>query len=1550
MAFKIFDKSNTLRTILHEGDNSSQQVGVKEDDVISISMTAYECVRLEPGDWLEFLGLKYWLVEAYTPKEISTVEWQYEVKFYGPQSIIKNALMLSSENVPLQAYTAPAREQLAMVVKNLNRWMGTTDWKVGDCISTENLVIDYSGGTYANEALDKISDETGCEWWMEGTTVNLTRCEHDEPIELEYGNGLLNIEPDTADNVKFFTRLFPVGSTRNIDPGKYGHSRLQLPDGIQYVEKNTENFGIFEHYEEEAFANIFPRRTGHVSSVSEEQTTDGDGNSFVIYYFTDDSLNFDPNNYEIGGLVKHVIFQDGELAGRDFEVNFDSGKKRFEIITTWPFDDDTQLPGGKLIPKVGNAYILYNIRMPDEYYPQAQEEYKLAVDKFLEDHSELTDRSVFKCRTDYINLDKRKVILTIGQRVKLISSRYFPKTGYRLSRITRITRNLQRPNQADIEISDVLSKTSMSKMEGNIESIRNEVHTATTTFPDIVRTGDNTLPTDNNVFSAKRSQKEFLSKRKDDTAAGHITFEKGIDLGNYKEGKSGGKIDKDGNAEFGSLITRLKAILAELQVNGPAEFRDHLSSEDFISGFLGGKGWSIYKKEALNALGVSETKYTGEFDEVIVRGALRVFTMVISQLLGENDNRVFTGMMEVDHYDPSTGKVYLKTQEGKLYNPFRKDDYIMVQQYNGMPSDENDHYVTKHYELIITGAGIGSQSDGENRLDWVTFSNFVSADGRTAADAISKGDTFTRVDNATDADRKGIIQIITVGAATPYMDIVYGLKTDPDNYLKGRLGNLQGIHHHLFGWLQGFGELLTNLYAVGDMRLRRTGESLDAKIEALKAMFATQYQRVTYEITEDDNYLKNAAFTESLEHWQYENETQIITTNGEALLMNGSTFNATGKMAVIEEYEGRNMLHIKDSSIKQLNKDIKKPGTHKEFVPPELNNLSGEYVEVKDILYLSLKFLAKTSGTLTFGMQGATSESGSLPLSQIAVTNSMDWQTIQVSGTWDGKGDFVLKYTGDMYVSILSLTDKALDDFKKEVSTRIEQTDSNIRLLGTNVNNLKGTVTQLGIDLDAAEESISIYANKTNQIDKTVTSLGIRLDAAESNISLYAQRIANNESSISALQIKTDSITSTVASVQGDLAQAKKTAAAASQAAQDVADNAQERADSAWWAAYYAQQDADNAQATADSALAKSASNATAITQNKNSISAIAGLFDSEGHLLEGSGWVTTSSFNSLYSKVYDMDGKLAAKAELSTSVQYDPSTGRVTSAIKLTADKIDINGVTTINNSFSVESNGTTHLGGFVVSGNGLTNRNTNGTYTNDAYVIFRNDAHGCFAGIGGNVLPAISGSRGVARFENHDESDWWGLGANYAMIVSARGTNDNIAIAMEGGCISGLSVKTLTIGHDSITQSTQPTSKYVTIGRDIVDVYASTQFYWRAKSTDDYQSKTRNVYLTLPTMQPYDDGHEISIKRGSDNGSDVYLSPGTSYRRELVNGTWTTRSGSSYILYDNASYATSSNKLILDSEGDAMKLRYHRDLSVTVNGMKYYGCWVQYKHPRSW
>ena len=221
--------------------------------------------------------------------------------------------------------------------------------------------------------------------------------------------------------------------------------------------------------------------------------------------------------------------------------------------------------------------------------------------------------------------------------------------------------------------------------------------------------------------------------------------------------------------------------------------------------------------------------------------------------------------------------------------------------------------------------------------------------------------------------------------------------------------------------------------------------------------------------------------------------------------------------------------------------------------------------------------------------------------------------------------------------------------------------------------------------------------------------------------------------------------------------------------------------------------------------------------------------------------------------------------------------------------------------------------IAGFSISGTGLTNRNDDGTFTNDAYVIFRNDAHKCFAGIGGNILPASSGIRGVARFENYDEGDWWNMGANYALLVGARGANDNVAIDMSGGYIAGLAVKT-----DNVSSSK-------TIDRSAVSVACI---------------NNSEITITLPTMEIYDDGHEISIKNM--NGKKVTIKPGYSYHN--INGVRTYKE--SYMHVDQGYHNTNSDPHSLTNNGDASTYRYHRDLN---NGTQY-GCWIQFKNPRDW
>ena len=313
MKLDIYSKEGQLKLTVIPESNNAESLGIQEESTLALSFTGFACIPLEVYDYVEFQGRRYWVTERYVPKMNARKEWAYSVSLFGVEGLAAQTLMVnpSDDDNPVLTLTAPAREHAALIVANLNRRMETTDWKVGEVVVSEYIDIEYTG-KYASDALSELSEAAGTEWWFDGMTLNISRCEFGEPIPLSYGNGLLGgISRTTADGVKFFTRLFPVGSSRNIDPDYYGHARLQLPDGAKYVEQDT-RLGIVEHYEQAAFEDIFPRRIGQVGTVRHEEATGDDSEPFTIWYFTDPDIPFDPNQYEIGGLVKRVTFQSGE--------------------------------------------------------------------------------------------------------------------------------------------------------------------------------------------------------------------------------------------------------------------------------------------------------------------------------------------------------------------------------------------------------------------------------------------------------------------------------------------------------------------------------------------------------------------------------------------------------------------------------------------------------------------------------------------------------------------------------------------------------------------------------------------------------------------------------------------------------------------------------------------------------------------------------------------------------------------------------------------------------------------------------------------------------------------------------------------------------------------------------------------------------------------------------------------------------------------------------------------------------------------------------------
>lgn len=1031
MELTIYDKEGNVRVVLSPDDSSTQQKEIQGDNVLTLSFTHWSYISLDVNDWCDFEGERYWLQEKYAPKEENKGKWKYDLKLYGVESLVKRFLVLETTDgdaEPVFTLTAPAADHVRMIVKCLNDGMGNiTDWKVGQVDGEDNIVIDYEG-KYCDEALKEIAEQVGgnAEWWIEGTTLNICRCETGEELTIGYGNGLTSLERETGNTSKFYTRLFPIGSTRNIDAEKYGHSRLMLPGGEKYVEIKTDEYGIYDHYEQEAFSDIYPRRIGEVSSVRHETKKDDDGNDFDVYYFKDAGLPFDPNDYELAGEVKRVSFQDGELAGLGdsddhyFEVNYNSTTKEFEIITIWPYDDDTQLPGGSLVPKVGDKYILWNIRMPDEYYSLAEQELKEAVDQYNAEHWK--DISVYKGQTDHVWVERSGAELYVGRRVRLESGEYFSDTGYRASRITKLTRKVTLPGQVDLEISDALQTGGMQQITDSIGEVKAYTRERTSsTLPDLIRSWDTTPATDNNIYSARRSQREFLSKNRADRAKKKIIFDEGIETGDFESGSTGGRIDGEGNGELLRLVVRTL-----------------LGSPTFAQGF-DGAGWRLW----LDSVGLSHL----EVDRLTVRQTMAVYELLIDKIRSVG------------------GQIAVSAANGKIKEAELSDGYWSI------TFEQANTFVAHDLMRCQTFTG-GSLKSYWVEVAAVEGNTVLVAESEFADTQPAAGDEVVLMGNTENTKRQNLVLISATEEGQPRVDVLDGVSGKSlAGSLRARLGNLDGIEDTWFpasNQPHGNGLYADNAYLRGTFLLV-TGEDVKTKFEITEGKIASSAEALRQDFVEDRGYLSNPTFNDGLSKWTTESDTVFWLAGSKWIWANGSMLSKKGDGAGVMTDDGRIVVRVRNGYILQKNASLRS-------LPNFSENSDGE--KVPCAVYLSFLYRCTKAGKVHVRFEGVDKTGfenyNSLDVEEdVAVTEG--YRQYTCSGLWNGTGDFKLSFTGEMMLYMLVLSTDRVEALTYKYRTLLEQSEKIVKIAAQNFDQ----------DGNVLAESDIITTSKYNELIST---------------------------------------------------------------------------------------------------------------------------------------------------------------------------------------------------------------------------------------------------------------------------------------------------------------------------------------------------------------------------------------------------------------------------------------------------------------------------------
>lgn len=753
MELKIYDKANNLRLTASPNSSSSVTEEIGGECSVSASFTHTEYVPLDVDDYIEVEGVRYKVKTRYRPKQKNTQTYEYSVKFYAPIHDAEDTLMLFQEGGTTSefSYDGGPREHLQLWIDNMNRRAGGNLWSIGTVITAENKVIDYRNVKCWDAAFGSngIAATFETEMWADGYVINLCKAERGEVVELGYFQGLTNLAQEDNGEVKFFTRLFPLGSTRNIDATKYGYSRLQLPSREIYVDKNVDLYGVKEETEEAAFAEIYPQYVGTVSSVRTEEKTSEEGRKYTVYYFKDNGMNWNPKDYEIPDLDYMLQFQTGELAGRgtdgSFQAAWHEDTREWEIINVYP-DDTTQIPGGVIIPNPGDKYIPWNFAMPQEYITAAEQAYKLAVDDFLNTYS--FDPNKYTGTTDRNYIEKNNTPLRIGWNVRLLSEQYFGSTGgYKDTRITKVQRKLNDLCQATITCSDEVGSGWKSSVDNSLNSLRYEVARQAEQYVyDVIRSFDEKTPSDKNIFSALKSLKTHLRK------------------------------DVPDRTEF--LMKLLGGIISPF-----------LTSPDFVTGMMGAGmsfsseeggesvGWIdklyVRKKAIFQLLSIMETEMAGASMMFNSSGARATITKVeridaVPFFYSDGSAKYYSDGSRAYVQPSAHGAVYrcyflADDGEKAIENRFRVGNLVRSQTFNiksGVYENVSNHY----WWRLVTAVGD----------NWIEVSVNHCDEG---SDIPAVGDVMVQLGDISDTDFQAAVVLSAYGDGAPSLTFYHGINS-----------------------------------------------------------------------------------------------------------------------------------------------------------------------------------------------------------------------------------------------------------------------------------------------------------------------------------------------------------------------------------------------------------------------------------------------------------------------------------------------------------------------------------------------------------------------------------------------------------------------------------------------------------------------------------------------------------------------------------------------------------------------------------------------------
>lgn len=842
----ILGTGGLKHTAVYE-EGSVRKFELMKEDYVRLVFHTNERFAVSLGDYIVTEWGTFYITKPQKPVfNTSTGGYDYDLQFDAPHYRWNNRLYKfepnTNRNEASWSLTDNLRNQMAVFLRNLENlgFEYTVDTASYEYESASNNVYLVFENCYLLDALTKIAEAFGLEWWITDNIIHIGKCSKGTPVDFTIGVNVEDMGSEKSSK-EYYTRLYAFGSTQNVPVGYRKNDEQVLLNGV--VQKRImmptvdENGKAVPPYVEvegvesedevvEAiviFDDVKPKTDNKVTDLKADRrevektdtveagngegaSVDSETETVTIYRFKDESLKFS-EKFVLPGVQLQAQFQSGALNGMTFDLAFNPDaepeKKTVEGEEVW--NEDAQwfeivrnetygvmLPNDTLKPARNDKFIIlgWDVRYIEEgmeLVTKAEQELRARALKKVEEMQ--LDNNVYPCTmmADYMygldnkgNQDptKSKVgTFPLGQKVRLNNDNFFVG-GSRVSRVVGYEYKLDIPyDHAIIYVGEACTYSSKAAQQAQINEVLDTINYRGGEYSGMGMGGSGIYVITTNDKTAPTDSNVYSAMKSEKSFA-----------------------RKDVNDTVSALWTFTRGNGARRGIQSK-DYSESGANEDNLFG----KGFELV--ERTNEHG--DTRSRLEVDELFVRVKAFFSSLEIREMSYLGGNYAFSSaggkIYYVEWLDAldniltktvaNLGSVakfrcYLYSDDGTTatVNKWRVDDQAMCRTFN---IDEGVHEGTsnKYYwrRIIATGKGVianavGTESEA-TEYQYVDISNMTATDYDVASDYPEEEDTIVQMGNWSDPARQGLILLKVEGEDSPAIIEYSGIGANGNHFV-----------------------------------------------------------------------------------------------------------------------------------------------------------------------------------------------------------------------------------------------------------------------------------------------------------------------------------------------------------------------------------------------------------------------------------------------------------------------------------------------------------------------------------------------------------------------------------------------------------------------------------------------------------------------------------------------------------------------------------------------------------------------------------------------